>query len=83
VWAWNRGRIRDGVLARFDALASPVWKPDLYNQSGLRTIFRRPPMIERLRESKSRLRGTDYGGQVEIQRDSISLVYFPEAADVK
>src|SRR6266404_4810131 len=77
VWAWNRGRIKK--MARWLDLMLCIFpfEADLYNQSGLRTIFVGHPMIERLRESKSRLRGTDYGGQVDIQRDSNLVGLFP------
>jgi len=58
VWAWNRGRIKK--MARWLDLMLCIFpfEADLYNQSGLRTIFVGHPMIERLRESK-----------VDIQRD--------------
>src|SRR6267378_5483041 len=58
VWAWNRGRIKK--MARWLDLMLCIFpfEADLYNQSGLRTIFVGHPMIERLRESK-----------IDIQRD--------------
>jgi len=77
VWAWNRGRIKKMACWLDLMLCIFPFEADLYNQSGLRTIFVGHPMIERLRESKSRLRGTDYGGQVDIQRDSNLVGLFP------
>lgn len=52
VWAWNRGRIKK--MARWLDLMLCIFpfETDLYNESGLRTIFVGHPMIERLRESK-------------------------------
>ena len=49
VWAWNRGRIRK--MARWLDLMLCIFpfEAELYNQSGLRTIFVGHPMIERLR----------------------------------
>ncbi|HEY2614805.1 MAG TPA: lipid-A-disaccharide synthase [Chthoniobacterales bacterium] len=48
VWAWNRGRIRP--MARFLDLMLCIFpfEAELYNQSGLRTIFVGHPMIENL-----------------------------------
>ncbi|MCA1657817.1 MAG: lipid-A-disaccharide synthase [Verrucomicrobiaceae bacterium] len=48
VWAWNRGRISQ--MARFLDLMLCIFpfEADLYNQSGLRTIFVGHPMIENL-----------------------------------
>jgi len=77
VWAWNRGRIKKMACWLDLMLCIFPFEADLYNQSGSRTIFVGHPMIERLRESKSRLRGTDYGGQVDIQRDSNLVGLFP------
>jgi lipid-A-disaccharide synthase len=58
VWAWNRGRIKK--MARWLDLMLCIFpfEADLYNQSGLRTIFVGHPMIERLR-----------GQKIDIQRD--------------
>lgn len=52
VWAWNRGRIKK--MARWLDLMLCIFpfEADLYNQSGLRTIFVGHPMIERLAEKK-------------------------------
>jgi lipid-A-disaccharide synthase len=51
VWAWNRGRIRH--MARWLDLMLCIFpfEADLYNKSGLRTVFVGHPMHERL-ESK-------------------------------
>jgi lipid-A-disaccharide synthase len=48
VWAWNRGRI--GQMARYLDLMLCIFpfEAELYNQSGLRTIFVGHPMIENL-----------------------------------
>jgi lipid-A-disaccharide synthase len=48
VWAWNRGRIRQ--MARFLDLMLCIFpfEAELYNKSGLRTIFVGHPMIQNL-----------------------------------
>jgi lipid-A-disaccharide synthase len=53
VWAWNRGRIRQ--MARFLDLMLCIFpfEADLYNQSGLRTIFVGHPMIETLAKRRT------------------------------
>jgi len=52
VWAWNRGRIKK--MARFLNLMLCIFpfEADLYNKSGLRTLFVGHPMVERLRARK-------------------------------
>src|ERR1700682_4195728 len=52
VWAWNRGRIKK--MARWLDLMLCIFpfEAELYNQSGLRTIFVGHPMIENLRADK-------------------------------
>src|SRR5438132_8550883 len=52
VWAWNRGRIKK--MARWLDLMLCIFpfEADLYNESGLRTVFVGHPMIERLRAKK-------------------------------
>ena len=66
VWAWNRGRIKK--MARWLDLMLCIFpfEADLYNESGLRTIFVGHPMIERLRDHK-----------VDIQRDPNLVGFFP------
>jgi lipid-A-disaccharide synthase len=66
VWAWNRGRIRK--MARWLDLMLCIFpfEAELYNQSGLRTVFVGHPMIERLREQK-----------IDIQRDPNVVGLFP------
>ena len=66
VWAWNRGRIKK--MARWLDLMLCIFpfEADLYNESGLRTIFVGHPMIERLRERK-----------IDIQRDPTLVGLFP------
>ena len=53
VWAWNRGRIRQ--MARFLDLMLCIFpfEAELYNQSGLRTIFVGHPMVENLAERRT------------------------------
>jgi lipid-A-disaccharide synthase len=66
VWAWNRGRIKK--MARWLDLMLCIFpfEADLYNQSGLRTVFVGHPMIERLRERK-----------IDIERDPNLIGLFP------
>ena len=66
VWAWNRGRIKK--MARWLDLMLCIFpfEADLYNKSGLRTVFVGHPMIERLREKK-----------IDIQRDPNLVGLFP------
>ena len=66
IWAWNRGRIKK--MARWLDLMLCIFpfEADLYNESGLRTIFVGHPMIERL---KSRQGG--------IERESNLIGLFP------
>jgi lipid-A-disaccharide synthase len=53
VWAWNRGRIRE--MARFLDLMLCIFpfEADLYNQSGLRTMFVGHPMVENLAKRRT------------------------------
>src|SRR5438105_5529501 len=66
VWAWNRGRIKK--MARFLDLMLCIFpfEADLYDKSGLRTVFVGHPMIERLRAQK-----------INIERNSNLLGLFP------
>ncbi len=66
VWAWNRGRIKK--MARWLDLMLCIFpfEADLYNESGLRTIFVGHPMIERLRDQKT-----------DVARDSGLVGLFP------
>src|SRR5947209_12494619 len=66
VWAWNRGRIKK--MARWLDLMLCIFpfEADLYNQSGLRTIFVGHPMIEHLRDRK-----------IDIERDRDLVGLFP------
>src|SRR6266480_3522618 len=76
VWAWNRGRIKK--MARWLDLMLCIFpfEADLYNQSGLRTIFVGHPMIEQLRDRQP---SPGYGsaGKIDIQRDSHLVGLFP------
>jgi lipid-A-disaccharide synthase len=53
VWAWNRGRIR--LMARYLDLMLCIFpfEAELYNLSGLRTIFVGHPMIENLAKRRT------------------------------
>ena len=66
VWAWNRGRIKK--MARFLDLMLCIFpfEADLYNKSGLRTLFVGHPMVERLRARK-----------IDIQPDPNLIGLFP------
>jgi lipid-A-disaccharide synthase len=66
VWAWNRGRITK--MARWIDLMLCIFpfEADLYNRSGLRTVFVGHPMIDRLRARK-----------IDIQRDPNLVGLFP------
>jgi len=66
VWAWNRGRIKK--MARFLDLMLCIFpfEADLYNKSGLRTVFVGHPMVERLRARK-----------IDIERDPNLIGLFP------
>jgi lipid-A-disaccharide synthase len=66
VWAWNRGRIKR--MARWIHLMLCIFpfEAELYNQSGLRTIFVGHPMIERLRAEK-----------IDVERDRNLIGLFP------
>jgi lipid-A-disaccharide synthase len=66
VWAWNRGRIKK--MARWLDLMLCIFpfEADLYNESGLRTIFVGHPMIERLARRK-----------LNVQRDPNLAGLFP------
>jgi lipid-A-disaccharide synthase len=76
VWAWNRGRIRK--MARWLDLMLCIFpfEAELYNQSGLRTIFVGHPMIERLREHQL-AQGSGSAGKIDVQRDPNLIGLFP------
>src|SRR5438128_7424603 len=76
VWAWNRGRIKK--MARWLDLMLCIFpfEADLYNESGLRTIFVGHPMIERL--SARQIDPPSPGsGEAGIQRDPDLVGLFP------
>jgi lipid-A-disaccharide synthase len=77
VWAWNRGRIKK--MARFLDLMLCIFpfEADLYNQSGLRTVFVGHPMVERLRAGKSASRTDSSRGEIDIERDPNLIALFP------
>jgi lipid-A-disaccharide synthase len=66
VWAWNRGRIKK--MARFLDLMLCIFpfEADLYNKSGLRTVFVGHPVVDRLR-----------AGKIDIERDPNLIGLFP------
>jgi lipid-A-disaccharide synthase len=66
VWAWNRGRIKK--MARWLDLMLCIFpfEADLYNKSGLKTVFVGHPMIERLRADK-----------IDVRRDPNLVALFP------
>lgn len=66
VWAWNRGRVKQMARCLDLMLCIFPFEADLYNQSGLRTIFVGHPMIDNLRVHK-----------IEIERDSNLVALFP------
>jgi lipid-A-disaccharide synthase len=74
VWAWNRGRIRQ--MARFLDLMLCIFpfEAELYNKSGLRTVFVGHPMVQNLatlrtgEERQSNLIGLFPGSRVREVR---------------
>jgi lipid-A-disaccharide synthase len=66
VWAWNRGRIKQ--MARWLDLMLCIFpfEAELYNKSGLRTLFVGHPMIERLGAQK-----------IDSSRDRNLIALFP------
>jgi lipid-A-disaccharide synthase len=69
VWAWNRGRIKKMAHWLDLMLCIFPFEAELYNQSGLRTIFVGHPTIERLREGSA--------GKIDTQRDPNLIGLFP------
>ena len=76
VWAWNRGRIKK--MGRWLDLMLCIFpfEADLYNQSGLRTIFVGHPLIERL-QGHQPSPGYGSAGKIDIQRDPNLIGLFP------
>ncbi|HTD00600.1 MAG TPA: lipid-A-disaccharide synthase [Chthoniobacterales bacterium] len=79
VWAWNRSRIKKMAHWLDLMLCIFPFEAELYNQSGLRTIFVGHPMIERLRDRQPSVAAATYGsaGKIDIQRDSNLVGLFP------
>lgn len=82
VWAWNRGRVKR--MAQWIDLMLCIFpfEAELYNQSGLRTIFVGHPMIERLRVSTAAslpiAERTNWApGEINIERDPNLIALFP------
>lgn len=66
VWAWNRGRIKQMARSLDLMLCIFPFEAELYNPSGLRTIFVGHPMVERLQGQKN-----------DTPRDSNLVALFP------
>ncbi len=66
VWAWNRGRIKEMARSLDLMLCIFPFEAELYNKSGLRTVFVGHPMIDRLRAQK-----------IDIKRDTNLIGLFP------
>jgi lipid-A-disaccharide synthase len=66
VWAWNRGRIRHMAKWLDLMLCIFPFEAELYNKSGLRTVFVGHPMHERLESERT-----------GIQRDPNLVALFP------
>jgi lipid-A-disaccharide synthase len=76
VWAWNRGRI--AKMAHWIDLMLCIFpfEADLYNRSGLRTVFVGHPMVDRLR-ARQPSQGYGSAGKIDIQRDPNLVGLFP------
>jgi lipid-A-disaccharide synthase len=66
VWAWHRGRIKQMARSLDLMLCIFPFEAELYNKSGLRTIFVGHPMVERLGLQK-----------IDAQRDPNLIALFP------
>jgi lipid-A-disaccharide synthase len=66
VWAWNRGRVKQMARSLDLMLCIFPFEAELYNKSGLRTVFVGHPMIEGLRAQK-----------IDMERDANLLGLFP------
>ena len=66
VWAWNRSRIKKMAHWLDLMLCIFPFEAELYNQSGLRTIFVGHPMIERLRDRQPSVAAATYGSASKI-----------------
>jgi len=66
VWAWNRGRIKQMARSLDLMLCIFPFEAELYNPSGLRTIFVGHPMVERLHAQKG-----------DVPRDPNLIALFP------
>jgi lipid-A-disaccharide synthase len=76
VWAWNRSRITK--MARWIDLMLCIFpfEAELYNRSGLHTVFVGHPMIDQLRVRKS-VRSDLSSGEIEMRRDANLVGLFP------
>ena len=66
VWAWNPARIKKMVHSLDLMLCLFPFEADLYNESGLRTLFVGHPLIEQLSEKK-----------IDLERDPNLVGLFP------
>jgi len=66
VWAWNRGRIKQMARSLDLMLCIFPFEAELYNPSGLRTIFVGHPMVQRLHAQKG-----------DVPRDPNLIALFP------
>jgi lipid-A-disaccharide synthase len=66
VWAWNRGRIKKMARSLDLMLCIFPFEADLYNKSGLRTVFVGHPVVDRL-----------HAGKIDIERDPNLIGLFP------
>jgi lipid-A-disaccharide synthase len=66
VWAWHRGRIKQMARSLDLMLCIFPFEAELYNKSGLRTIFVGHPMVEQLAVQK-----------IDAQRDPNLIALFP------
>ena len=66
VWAWNRGRIKKMARSIDLVLCIFPFESDLYNESGLRSVFVGHPMIERLQAQR-----------LDVERDPNLIGLFP------
>jgi lipid-A-disaccharide synthase len=77
VWAWNRRRIKQMAQQLDLMLCIFPFEADLYNQSGLRTIFVGHPMIDSLPAHKSANRKDSSRGEIDNQRDPNLIALLP------
>ena len=77
VWAWNRRRIPEMARALDLMICIFPFEKELYEQSGLRTVFAGHPMAAELRAVATAERGTTLLGLFPGSRDREVLRIFP------